>query len=230
MCGRFALTTPIKELVELFEIEQNLCELGPSYNIAPGREIAALVLDEKRKLVQFKWGLIPSWAKDPAIGNRMINARAETIHQKPSFKGSFKKRRCLIIANGFFEWKKVGREKVPVFIRLKSGEPFGFAGLYDFWQSSDGRRIGTCTIITTDANELVQSIHNRMPVIVRKDQERLWLDCSIDDEQSILPLLAPFDASQMEAFEVSKAVNSPENNTEECIKPDRKNDSGIPSL
>ncbi len=221
MCGRFAVTVPIAQIIEQFEIEQNLCDLAPSYNVAPGQEVAAIVIDENKKLVKFKWGLMPSWMKKDAKPAGMINARAETIKEKPSFRSSFKNRRCLIIASGFYEWRREGKEKIPVYIRMKNGEPFCFAGIYDFWKSAEGKTIGTCAIITTEANSLIEKIHERMPVILDKKDHKLWLDCA-QDEQLVLPLLASFSPDEMETYEVGKLVNSPANNSPECIEPVKK--------
>jgi putative SOS response-associated peptidase YedK len=149
----------------------------------------------------------------------MINARAETLNEKPSFKTTFKKRRCLIVADGFYEWRKDRKVKTPVYFRLKSKGPFGFAGLYDVWTSPEGKQISTCTIITTGPNELMEPIHNRMPVIIPKAQETLWLDSALQDEKLLFPMLKPYDSQEMEVYDVSQIVNSPRNNSPECIKP-----------
>jgi putative SOS response-associated peptidase YedK len=220
MCGRFAQFTPIEDLAEEFEIDKNLSDLAPRYNISPGQEISAIVIDESKKIIKLKWGLIPEWAKDPSIASKLINARAETIAEKPSFRNSFKRRRCLILADGFYEWKKKGKEKIPVYIKLKSGEPFLLAGIYDFWKNSEGRSIGTCAVITTEANALIKNIHPRMPVIIRKEDHALWLDLARDDGQMLLPFLKPYDADAMEMYEVSPAVNSPKNEDASLIEPD----------
>ena len=216
MCGRFVRDKPVSEIAEAFGVERIASDLAPSYNIAPTQMVAAIIFDDVKQLVPLKWGLIPSWADDPAIGNRMINARAETITEKASFKNAFKKRRCLVAADGFYEWKKVGDSKRPYFIRLKSGRPFGFAGLYENWTSPDGERISSCAIITTEANEFMQPIHNRMPVILSKGEEDLWL---AGGENDLLALLKPYPSENMEAYEVSRIVNSPSNNSSDCIKP-----------
>jgi putative SOS response-associated peptidase YedK len=141
--------------------------------------------------------LIPSWSKDPSIANKLINARAETVDKKPSFRDAFKKRRCLIVADGFYEWKKEGKSKVPLYFYLKSGRPFGFAGLYETWTSPGKKEISTCAIITTDANELIKPIHDRMPVILPKDKERVWLDSDVVDASLLLSILKPYPASEM---------------------------------
>ncbi|MCU0847362.1 MAG: SOS response-associated peptidase [Spirochaetes bacterium] len=202
MCGRFASAIPTKKIVELYNIDENLTDLPERPEIFPTDRVAAIVLDGRRKLVEFGWGLVPSWAKDPKIGQKMINARAESVQSKPSFRNPFMRQRCLIVATGFYEWKKTGTGKTKVFIRLKSREPFTFAGLYDFWKTPEGKTIGTCTIITTEANDLVASIHDkkRMPVIIKEKDQILWLDCSDYNEQLLLPLLRPYENSEMEAL------------------------------
>src|SRR5215216_3572508 len=176
MCGRYTLRTPVDTLAEAFEIEEYPSSIVPSYNIAPTQEVAAVVEeDEKRKLEMLRWGLIPSWAKDPAIGNKMINARAETLAEKPSFRTALKRRRCLVVADGFYEWKKTGGGKTPMYVQLKDGQPFGFAGLWEAWQSPEDGLIKTCTIITTTPNELLADIHDRMPVILPREAYDRWL-------------------------------------------------------
>lgn len=149
----------------------------------------------------------------------MINARAETLTQKPSFRTAFRKRRCLIVADGFYEWQKTGTAKVPVYIHLHSKKPFGFAGVYEHWISPEGTAIGTCAIITTGPNDLMRLIHHRMPVILPKEHHALWLDPAVEDERTLLPLLQPFDAYAMQAYKVSRLVNAPRNNCPACIQP-----------
>jgi putative SOS response-associated peptidase YedK len=220
MCGRFTRIIPIEDIIQEFAIAENACDLGPSYNIAPTQPIAVIQEDSGvRRLVPLRWGLIPAWAKEPSIGNRMINARAETLSQKPSFRSAFKQHRCLIVADGFFEWQKRGAGKVPLYIRLRSGKPFAFAGLYDDWTSPEGQSIGTCAIITTDANDLMRPIHHRMPVILPTEHHAVWLDPTIEDEALLRPLLQPCPSEAMEAYEVSRLVNSPRNNSPTCIAP-----------
>jgi putative SOS response-associated peptidase YedK len=197
MCGRFTLTISLSVVVKLFNIQKVAHEYGPSTNISPGQQIPAVINDDQNRLVSFQWGLIPSWAKDPSIGRKMINARAETVAEKPSFKDAFKKRRCLIIADGFYEWQKQEQGRQPFHISLKSGEPFGFAGLYETWMSAENIPIQTCTIITTEPNDLIKSIHDRMPVIVAKNNEALWIDPENQDRQVLLPILRPYPAEDM---------------------------------
>jgi putative SOS response-associated peptidase YedK len=220
MCGRFVLFSSPEELREAFGVQQVRYQVEPSYNVAPTQAVAVVVQREGvNTLEKMRWGLIPAWAKDPAIGSRMINARAETVGEKPSFKRPLKDRRCLVVANGFYEWQKTGQAKIPMFIRLKSGQPFGFAGLYDVWTSPEGEAVASCTIITTSANDLMQPIHDRMPVILPKSQQSTWLNPAIQTAADVLPLLVPYAAADMEAYPVSRLVNSPENNSPDCIRP-----------
>jgi len=218
MCGRYTLRTPTNVLAERFEIEESPSSLIPSYNIAPTQEIAAVVEeDDKRKLEMFHWGLIPSWAKDPAIGNKMINARAETVHEKPSFRSAFKKRRCLILADGFYEWQKTDSGKQPFYIHMKDGSPFAFAGLWETWKN--GEEIRSCAIITTEANDLMGEIHHRMPVILPPENYDLWLDPDFDEREPLASLLRPYPDEAMEAYSVSRRVNKPSNDEPGCIEP-----------
>jgi putative SOS response-associated peptidase YedK len=213
------MISDLSALEEAFDIQAFSADVKPSYNIAPGREVAALVHDRVNRLVSFRWGLIPSWTKNPTIEKGMINARAETLAEKPSFRDSFKKRRCLVLANGYYEWKKVGRNKLPHYVYPVSERPFGFAGLYDTWRSKDGETLNTCTIITTEPNELLRPLHDRMPVIVPKDRESLWLDNSVAGEKSLLSMLRASVSEALEVREVSTLVNSPLNDVPECIRP-----------
>jgi len=220
MCGRFVRVSLLDVIQELFELADIACDVPPSYNITPAQPLAAIVHEgHARRLVSLRWGLIPPWAKDPSIGNRLINARAETLAQKPSFRNAFKRRRCLIVADGFYEWRKTDTRKVPMYIHLRSGQPFGFAGLFERWTSSEGLPIDTCTIITTGPNELMQSIHHRMPVILAREQHALWLDPAVEDERRLLPVLQPYPAAEMDAYDVSRLVNSPTHDSPLCIAP-----------
>jgi putative SOS response-associated peptidase YedK len=199
MCGRFALVSELADVEEKFDIHKVSYDFKPNWNVSPGQHIPAVIHREGQNvLVSFLWGLIPSWTKDPSIGQKMINARAETIHEKPSFRNAFKSRRCLIVADGFYEWKKEGRKKIPLYFYLKSGEPFGMAGLYETWTSPDNSQINTCTIITTDSNQLIQPIHDRMPVIVPKGQEQIWISNKTDDKSMLLSVLKPYPAEAMD--------------------------------
>ena len=219
MCGRYTLTSPIEVLVEEFGLSGLLPELRPSYNVAPGQGVAA-VLDEGdgRRLELLKWGLVPSWAKDPAIGNRMINARSETAAEKPSFKRAMKQRRCLIVADGFYEWRKTGGVKQPYHAKMQDGKPFAFAGLWEDWER-DGEAIRSCTILTTEANGLMREVHERMPVILPPESYATWLDPETRDPAPLLPLLIPYPSGAMETYPVSHAVNSPSNDGPVCVEP-----------
>ena len=219
MCGRFVRYSSVHEIVKEFDAEEPGFDLPQGYNIAPSQNIAIILNDMKKRLLVCKWGYIPSWSKDRAVGNRMINARAESIADKPSFRNAFKSGRILVPADGFYEWQKKGKDRFPLFIRLKSGKPFGFAGLVSFWTSPEGNQICTCTIVTTRANTLLEPVHDRMPVIIQKEDEDFWLNPLNQDRESITSLLKPYDSSQMEYFPVSTLVNSPANNSSDCIKP-----------
>ena len=221
MCGRFALTADSADLQDVFPEFSFPTQAAPRFNIAPSQPILAVPNDGKNKADFFVWGLVPSWAKDPTIGARMINARAETLAEKPAFRGAYKYHRCVIFADGFFEWQPQpgSKSKVPHFIHLKSGRPFAFAGLWDRWQSPDGSEILSATIITTEPNELMSSIHNRMPVILSKDAYAQWLDPAPQPASRFENLLGPYPAAEMEAFPVSTLVNSPANDRPETIQP-----------
>jgi len=218
MCGRYTLRTPVDSLVEAFEIDEYPASIIPNYNTAPTQEVAAVVEeDEKRKLEVLRWGLIPSWAKDAAIGNKMINARAETVSEKPSFRSAFKKRRCLILADGFYEWQKTDNGKQPFYIKMEDDSPFAFAGLWEIWK--DEEEIRSCTIITTEANNLMDEIHHRMPVILHPEDYGMWLDPDFDEKEPLTSLLKPYPSDTMEAYTVSRRVNKPSNNEPSVVEP-----------
>jgi len=202
-----------------FGVQEITDDLQPSFNVAPTDKVAVVLNKGVKQLVAMRWGLVPFWATDPKIASKHINARAETLTVKPAFKDAFKRRRCLVVADGFFEWQKQGATKIPLFIHLEPERPFGFAGLYEIWTPPLGEKLVTCTIITTEANELVRPIHDRMPVILPKDAEDFWLDSAVEDHTRLLDLLQPYQASDMSAFTVSKLVNSVKNNSPECIEP-----------
>ena len=203
MCGRFVLLTDLRVIAESFNVQNVACEYRPGNNISPGQQIAAVLRkDDQNSLVSYRWGLIPSWAKDPSIENRMFNARAETIAEKPSFKNAFQKRRCLIPADGFYEWQQLGKVKKPLRFSLKSGEPFGLAGLYETWISPEQKPIDTCTIITTEPNALLRPIHDRMPVIVQKAQEIAWIDPGNHNQKELLSILKAYPPDEMTMSEV----------------------------
>ena len=217
MCGRYTLKTPVDTLAEQFQIDEHPSSLTASYNVSPTQQVAAVFAEGgKRKLEMMHWGLIPSWANDPAIGNRMINARAETVAVKPSFRKAFRKRRCLMLADGFYEWQKTDTGKQPFYIRMEDGSPFAFAGLWESWEN--GRQMRSCTIITTDANNVVDDIHNRMPVIFHPENYGLWLNPDFEEKEPLSALLKPYPAEAMEAYPVSRRVNKPSNNKPICIE------------
>ena len=222
MCGRYTLTAPGDVLAELFGLDE-WPEVEARYNVAPTQEVAAVRVDEVgggRRFVRLKWGLVPPWADDPAIGNRMINARSESVAEKPAFRSSFKRKRCLVLADGFYEWRKVeGGKKQPWYFRLQSGEPFAFAGLWASWNKGGGPPVESCTILTTDANPLVSTVHPRMPVILDPEEYDLWLDPSVEDRERLEAALDPLDVEKMIAYPVSTRVNSPANDEPSVIEP-----------
>lgn len=198
MCGRFVLITDLSVIAREFNIPALSVHYSPGRNISPGQQIPAIVgFAGGNILTSFLWGLVPFWAKDPSIGAKLFNARAETIAEKPSFKNAFVKRRCLIPADGFYEWKKEGNKKIPYCFGLKSGYPFFFAGLYEHWIAPDKKQVETCTIITTRANDVVAPIHDRMPVIVPKVARALWLNPDMKDPGPLLDILKPYPPQEM---------------------------------
>ncbi|MEW6400411.1 MAG: SOS response-associated peptidase [Chloroflexota bacterium] len=221
MCGRFTLTVDPAELKEAFQDYKFPNQFAPRFNVAPTQPILAIPNDGLNTADFFVWGLVPSWSKEPDIGNRLINARGETLAEKPSFRGSYKYKRCLILADGFYEWKSEpgNRTKVPYFIHLKDRKPFAFAGLWDEWNSTDGSQVRSCTIITTVPNELMKSIHDRMPVILHPADYAHWLDKSPQTPESLQPLIKPFPAEEMAAYPVSTLVNKPSVDHAELIQP-----------
>jgi putative SOS response-associated peptidase YedK len=216
MCGRYAIV-PGKNLEERFDVEHRQEPLLPSYNVAPGATMPVVVRNSPNRVELMRWGLIPFWAKDTKSSYKTINARAETVATSAAFREAFRRRRCLVPASGFYEWQKTERGKLPFFIHIKAMELFAFAGLYDVWKDAEGQELRTYTIITTTPNELVQPIHNRMPVILHPDDEARWIDPAVNDMESLRSLLTPFPAELMEAYAVSRAVNSPANDSEELI-------------
>ena len=221
MCGRFTLAISPEQLVASFPWLE-VPEMPPArYNIAPSQPVGVIPNDGKGRLDYFVWGLVPSWAKDPKIGNRMINARAETLAEKPSFRVAYRRRRCLIPASGFYEWKVTpgSKRKTPHYIQLKSGKPFAFAGLWENWYAPDGSQILSCAIITTRPNTLMAEIHNRMPVILPDGAYDIWLEQAEMKPEAMQPLLEPYPADEMQAYPVSTMVNNPANDAPECIIP-----------
>ncbi len=218
MCGRFTLSVSKETLTQAFHLE--FPNIAAQYNIAPTQEVATVlhnVESNQRQFQHLRWGLIPSWAKNTSIGAKLINARAETIAEKPSFRSAFKHRRCLIIADGFYEWQKQEGKKQPFYFRLNSGQPFGFAGLWEKWKSPEGLEINSCTIVTTQANELLQPIHDRMPVILADSDFDLWLNPEVQKAEALQQLLVPYPASAMTATPVSTKVNNPKHDSPDCI-------------
>lgn len=217
MCGRYTLSELGEVLLRQFGLSE-LPDVKPSYNVAPGTPILAVgQRDGERRATLLKWGLVPSWAKDPRIGYKMINARSETAAEKPSFRSAWRKRRCLIPADGFFEWGQDGSEKRPYYIRLKSKKPFAFAGLWEAWRGGE-ETLFTCTILTTAANPLIEPLHPRMPVILPVEAYDDWLDPDAEGD-FLQELMRPYDPDEMEFYEVSKRVNSVRNNDASLIEP-----------
>lgn len=219
MCGRYTLAVQLDLIADRFACVAEFAQVTPRYNIAPGQMALAVVQEDDRRLRMMKWGLVPSWAKEQSIGYKMINARAETLHEKPSFRKALEQRRCIIPADGFYEWKKEpdGRGKTPMRIILKDRSLFGLAGLWDRWMSPEGQELQTYTIVTTTPNELVARVHNRMPVILDSAAEERWLSTRGLDPHYLAELLRPFPSDQMEMYPVSRAVNNPRTDTPDCI-------------
>lgn len=240
MCGRFTLTDPDQDLAVQFNLPE-IPDVPPRYNIAPTQLVAAVRVAAQaeasptrgaaavRELALLHWGLIPFWAKDPKIGARMINARSETVAEKPAFRAAFRKRRCLVVADGFYEWQKTERGKQPFYIHLRDRRPFAFAGLWEHWKGSVGLAeqstpeetfvIQSCTLLTTEPNDLIRPLHNRMPVIVRPDDYDLWLDPEVQLIERLQPVLGAYPAEEMVAYPVSRFVNKPGNDDPRCIEP-----------
>jgi len=220
MCGRFTLRTNPQQLALKFgcDIPEHLV---PRWNVAPTQAVAAIRQQESsgREFSLLRWGLVPHWAKEKSIGNRMINARAETIADKPAFRVAFRRRRCLVLADGYFEWKKTGKTKQPFYIRMRDEQPFAFAGLWESWLDPEQNEpLLTCTIITTDANELTQTIHDRMPVILPEDTQDLWLSLRQQDTEQLQPLLRAYNSRMMVADPVDTWVNNPRNDDPRCVR------------
>lgn len=220
MCGRFTITDPLDAIMERYYASlADGFEYRPNYNAAPMQYIPTIIgSKEGNRLGSLRWGLVPVWAKDDKIGNKMINARAETIAEKSAFKRLISSKRCIIPTNGFYEWRKDGSAKQPMRILMKDDRLFSLAGLYDTWTDPDGNKLSTCTIITTEPNSLMEDIHNRMPVILRSEDEAEWLGRDNDDVQSLLRLLKPYLASEMRSYEVPKEVGNVRNNNEDLLR------------
>ena len=219
MCGRFTLISSVADLQLRFGFAMEPAEVRPRYNLAPTQSVLTVVNDGMRRGELMRWGLVPSWAKDIKIGNRMINAVSETAPTKPAFRSAFRRRRCLVLADGFFEWRREGKKRVPLYLTKESGEPMGFAGLWENWQSPEGEWIRSCTILTTAANSFIEPVHNRMPVILSAETEPLWLDPLTENPASLEPLLLPAPPELLIVREVSPVVNNARSEGPDCITP-----------
>ena len=224
MCGRFTLRAPASVIAEQFSLFE-VPFWKPRFNIAPTQPVPVVRMapqqaEPRRQFVLMHWGLVPSWAGDPAIGHRLINARAETAADKPSFRTALRRRRCLIAADGFYEWQTVGKRRRPMFIHMRDDRPFSFAGLWESWEGAGHSALESCTILTTAANDLVRPIHDRMPVIVAPEDYARWLDPAQQKPEPVLPLLRPYPSESMEAYAVSTHVNSPARDDERCLERD----------
>lgn len=229
MCGRFTLVASASDLEAFFKGFVFPSDLLPRYNVAPTQDIAVALNDDSENVRMLRWGLVPFWAKDPKIGSRMINARAETLVDKPSFRDAFRKKRCLVFTDGFYEWKKTGeKQKRPMRIRMRSKEPFAMAGLWDTWKTPEGDHLGTCTIITTTPNTLMEPIHNRMPAVLASEAYGTWLRSDDTPDATLQATLKPYPASEMVAYPVSTTVNSVRNDTPSCIEPSPEADAPDP--
>ena len=219
MCGRFTIGE-IKELLPRFSIEAPVADMPrPRFNIAPGQDVPIIIKGSPNRLAMMRWGLIPFWSKDPKIGSKLINARAEGVAERPAFRASLKDRRCLVPTTGFYEWRGTGPGKTPYLARRKDDRLFAMAGLYDRWRSPSGEEVTSFTIITTAANELMAKVHDRMPVILSRGDEDLWLSPGPLPGEELERLFRPFPAERMEAYPVSKLVNDASNDSPELIRP-----------
>ena len=220
MCGRYSLTTPAEAMARLFRVTMPLPNFPPRYNIAPTQDapVVRAAAEGAREFALLRWGLVPSWSKGPDPAYSMINARAETVAEKPAYRSAFKQRRCLVPADGFYEWRAEGKRKQPFFIRLKGGGPLAFAGLWERWEKPDAAPIQSFAIVVTDANEMMRPIHERMPVILHPSDFDAWLDAKTPPAEA-QALLRPYDPEAMEAFPVSTRVNSPRNDDPDCVAP-----------
>jgi putative SOS response-associated peptidase YedK len=218
MCGRFAQKSSAKKVSKQFKVEE-VPPLVERYSVAPTQSVLVVREPDAREAVFLKWGLVPRWAKDPAIGNKLINARAETVTEKPSFREAFARRRCLVPLDGFYEWARRGDRKRPFYFHLRGGEPFAVAGLWEVWEGGDDGPLETCTLLTTEANELLAPYHDRMPVIIRPEDYDLWLDAGMRSAELLRPLLRPYSSDAMSAYAVSPMVNSPSTDSPRCVEP-----------
>ena len=219
MCGRYSLAADLEDIQQRFELFDSELTYSLRYNIAATQPVLAVTSEEGKQSAYLRWGLIPSWAKAASVDNRLINARAETVIERPRFRTALARRRYLVLADGFYEWQRVGNARRPMRIVMTSGEPFAFAGLWDSWRDPAGDIIKSCTVITTEANELLRPIHNRMPVILPKELESFWLDDEVQDPFALGDILSPYPAQAMQAYEVSSLVNRPSNEGPEVAIP-----------
>ena len=217
MCGRYTLISNICELQGRFGFVMDSPAPAPRYNIAPAQPVLAVVNDGERRGDMMRWGLVPSWAKDIKIGARMINAVSETAATKPAFRSAFRRRRCLVLADGFYEWRKEGKQRVPMYFYQKSGEPMALAGLWETWKSPEGELVRSCAILTTAANSFIEPVHHRMPVILSAETEPLWLDPMTETPGTLEPLLLPAPPELLDVREVSPTVNNVRNDGPDCI-------------
>lgn len=221
MCGRFTLQHSGEMLAQIFGVKVSQ-DIKPRYNIAPTQHVPVVRTSPEDNMLHIdllKWGLIPSWAKDTSIGSHMINARSETVDQKPSFKYSLKHRRCIAPANGFYEWQEVDGKKHPLYIKLKDSSLMMFAGIWDHWKNPEGEVIESFSILTTSSNDLIKPLHDRMPVILDSQYKDTWLDIQVSDPEQFKPFFKPYPSDQMEMYQVGDIVNSPRNDAPECIQP-----------
>ncbi len=219
MCGRYSLAADLEQLALRFDFDPSGLDYGPRYNIAPTQPALTVTNREGRRAEFMRWGLIPSWAADASVGSRMINARGETVGQKPSFRDALRQRRCLVLADGFYEWRKAGNAKRPMRVVLKSRQPFAFAGLWDSWRDTSGDTIQSCTIITTEANSLLRPIHHRMPVILPPELEDFWLNHDITEPAMLCDALASYPDKLLEFYPVSPLMNKANNDGPELTAP-----------
>jgi putative SOS response-associated peptidase YedK len=219
MCGRLVCSSPVKHIAEQFRVSREFPEYQPNYNVSPTEQVLIIRKDGEKQLVSSRWGFVPSWSKDLSVGAKMINARAETVSTKEAFRSAFRLNRCLIVADGFYEWEKSGKKRVPVYITLRSGKPFGIAGLYNTWKAPEGREVCTCTLITAEPNDLLGQIHNRMPVIVPEERNDFWLDPKNRDYEGLQTMLKPYPSEEMQYLRVSGKVNMAGYNSPDNIRP-----------
>ena len=220
MCGRITVAKPDRVIRKFSPDKVRSILDSPRYNICPGQKLGAMIRSaDERVLGDLQWGLVPSWAEDPKIGYKMINARSETVEEKPAFRKAFRKRRCLVVADGFYEWSRKGKAKQPHYFRVDDGDVFAMAGLYEIWRSPEGDKLSTCTIITTTPNDVMEPVHHRMPVILDEENWETWLDPMNEDVPTLKALLQPYTSARMSEHAVSTIVNSPANDSPSCIEP-----------